>query len=58
MLPKGFVLEHKNGGHIHIIDPDGEIVRDKRTGMPISFSNSPSGGNWENKVRRDIKNNC
>lgn len=59
MLPKGFTLEHRGRGkHIHIIDPQGEVVRDKRTGMPVTFSNSPSGGNWEGKVKRDIKNNC
>lgn len=58
MLPKGFTLEHRGRGkHIQVIDPNGNVVRDKKTGMPVTFSNSP-GGNWEDKMKRDIKNNC
>ena len=55
-LPKGYSLEHRGRGkHITLIGPDGDVIRDPKTGMPVTFSNSP-GGDWENKVKRDIKN--
>jgi hypothetical protein len=54
MLPVGYTIQHK-GKHLHILDPIGNIVRDYKTGMPIAFSNSPSGRTWESKVLRDIK---
>ncbi len=55
MLPKGYKVDRRGRGkHIYLLGPDGETVRDKRTGMPVTFSNSPSG-NWEDKVERDIK---
>lgn len=55
LIPKGYELERSGRGkHIRIICPDGSILRDKISGMPITISSSPSGS-WENRVKRDIE---
>lgn len=55
MLPKGYTIERKGKGkHLYLIGPDGETVRDTDSGMPVTFSSTP-GGNWEDKVQRDIQ---
>jgi hypothetical protein len=54
LLPKGFnIIRAGRGKHLKIICPDGSMLRDKQTGMPITVSSTPSGG-WEKRVKRDI----
>jgi len=55
IIPKGYELERSGRGkHIRIICPDGSVLRDKITGMPVTISSSPSG-KWESRVKRDIE---
>ncbi len=56
ILPKGFTTARSGRGkHIRIVCPDGEILRDKNTNMPITISSTPAGSNWENRIKHSLE---